>query len=455
MSSNTSQTAAPATNKEEPAPAQENGASPTRVYRGRTVEELIPKIQAELGDDAIVVRRNKGLTGGVGGFFQRPFIEIEARGGQPGVDLFDEPSAAPALPAALEGFASAPQGAGSPLYGQNGAVLPDIAADSAAGSSRGTRSSAPNGLDTSDQRLDDPFAAALAEAEAGAAVLAVEPTVQPDLANDVPGGGHTDRRPITGASAPSGRARSSIERSLVDVGLGEELVKELIEAAAAHVLPLMPSRSGLAPAVRSALRQCIPTCPPPPASGAMVAVVGPGGSGRTSCCQAILETYRTRSTVPAVCAEFVATEARGRHLIVLGPDIREPTPITHPQVARGLRRARGEGLLLLDMPPVSPADADAIRALAALLDGLQPDRVIVALPATLGAKAAAQLLGALRPLHARSLAITHADETDQLGVAVQAACTFDLAPEYMLERGRGSEGLTALDPTYLANRLLP
>jgi hypothetical protein len=51
----------------------------TTTYRGRSLEELLPKIRAELGPDAIVLRRREGLAGGVGGFFQRPFVEVEAR----------------------------------------------------------------------------------------------------------------------------------------------------------------------------------------------------------------------------------------------------------------------------------------------------------------------------------------------------------------------------------------
>ncbi len=74
----------------------------TRIYRGRTVDELIPKIQTELGADAIVVRHHKGLTGGIGGFFQRPFVEIEAKPGTPRIDRYDDEDAEPALPDALE-----------------------------------------------------------------------------------------------------------------------------------------------------------------------------------------------------------------------------------------------------------------------------------------------------------------------------------------------------------------
>ena len=50
----------------------------TKTYRGRTLEEVLPKIKAELGPDAVIVRQRDGLMGGVGGFFQRPCIEVDA-----------------------------------------------------------------------------------------------------------------------------------------------------------------------------------------------------------------------------------------------------------------------------------------------------------------------------------------------------------------------------------------
>jgi hypothetical protein len=64
--------------------------SETRTYRGGSLEELLPRIRAELGDDAVVIRQREGLTGGVAGFFQRRTVEIEARRGQSslGVEWF-------------------------------------------------------------------------------------------------------------------------------------------------------------------------------------------------------------------------------------------------------------------------------------------------------------------------------------------------------------------------------
>src|SRR3954452_16811652 len=51
----------------------------TKTFRGRSLEDVLPQIKADLGPDAEIVRQREGLTGGVGGFFQRACIEVEAR----------------------------------------------------------------------------------------------------------------------------------------------------------------------------------------------------------------------------------------------------------------------------------------------------------------------------------------------------------------------------------------
>ena len=80
-----------------------------RTYRGRSVEELIPRIERDLGADAVIVRRREGLTGGVLGFFQHAFVEIEAMPGAPRVDVYDDDAAATPPP---------PQAATAPRAGE-------------------------------------------------------------------------------------------------------------------------------------------------------------------------------------------------------------------------------------------------------------------------------------------------------------------------------------------------
>jgi flagellar biosynthesis GTPase FlhF len=60
-----------------------------RTYRGRTIEELIPRIRAELGPDAIILREREGLTGGIGGFFAQRCVEIDAQAA-PRLSVYDD-----------------------------------------------------------------------------------------------------------------------------------------------------------------------------------------------------------------------------------------------------------------------------------------------------------------------------------------------------------------------------
>ncbi|HWH95657.1 MAG TPA: hypothetical protein VNT03_17490, partial [Baekduia sp.] len=54
----------------------------TFTYRGRSLDELVPRIRQELGDDAVIVSRRETTSGGVGGFFAKREIEVEVRPGE-------------------------------------------------------------------------------------------------------------------------------------------------------------------------------------------------------------------------------------------------------------------------------------------------------------------------------------------------------------------------------------
>ncbi|HME04696.1 MAG TPA: hypothetical protein VKG38_16865 [Solirubrobacteraceae bacterium] len=508
------------------APASASAEMASRVYRGRSIEELIPKIQIELGHEAIILRRRSGLTGGIAGFFQRRFVEIEARPGAPRIDLYDDPGArgqepgmassagagaraksapdttAPPRPQpvprreehrpapppehqpALAEVPSAPPRAdpapaqprtdrapAEPRVGRSPAAPP--ADTSRAGRLQSYSRSPDYGL-TAGAHIDTPTADAdssdpgssVAEGVNGSRLdtqdgfreLTPESLLSPPRARNgtAPAISLEDGYSFAAALAEAEEAlpHAGVEESLLELGMGEQMVGELVEIAERDALPLMTPRASMADAVRLVLRIRIPRGKPLAAGSATVAVVGSGGSGKTALCTALLERHRRSETKPAACATILAPQGPGGHAMVLAPHIPEPTPIADPRAAGALRRAHEEGLLLLDMPAVSPGDRQSVDALAALLETLAPDRVILALPATLGARPASQLLGAMRPLRASALAITHADETDQLGVAVQTACAFGLAPEYLLDFARGNGGLRQIDPTYLADRLL-
>jgi hypothetical protein len=75
-----------------PAPEATTGVT---TFRGRSLEEILPQIREQLGPDAVVLRQRDGLMGGIGGFFQQRFVEIDAQPGGPRIDVYDEPPAHP------------------------------------------------------------------------------------------------------------------------------------------------------------------------------------------------------------------------------------------------------------------------------------------------------------------------------------------------------------------------
>jgi flagellar biosynthesis GTPase FlhF len=67
-----------------------------RAFRGKSLEEILPQIREALGEDAIILRQREGLSGGVGGFFQQRFVEVEAVAGLVrGFDAYDDEPAFP------------------------------------------------------------------------------------------------------------------------------------------------------------------------------------------------------------------------------------------------------------------------------------------------------------------------------------------------------------------------
>ncbi|HTC60777.1 MAG TPA: hypothetical protein VK691_11750 [Solirubrobacteraceae bacterium] len=463
------------------------------TYRGRTVEELLPKIQDELGANAIIVRRREGLTGGIAGFFQRRFVELDATEGGPQIDVYDEPgtsathSFAPERELPLHQRPAPEAEALSPL--NTAYVTERLAALARAGPLEparlparahqgGLRHGGPQAEPTAHLPQEagttdpgDPFALMLEHASlhdhervpAPWSSMSAAPGQSPPFVQGPPLSQSAAPRPSAGelarasgqSRAPkSSRARAKIQEGLLALGVSEQFSEELIDGAAVHIRPFAP-RASLSQAVRTALTGRIPVAPPLPARGAAIVLVGPGGAGKTSCCAALLGAYRKGSALPASCATLIKGHAGSELQMLLSPYVMKPTAIDTTRAVRALRRTKSEGLLVIDTPPLSPGDRSGIRKLASLLAGLEPERIVVVLPTTLSAVAARQLLEALAPLKANALALTHADDTDQIGMAIEAACKFGLAPEYMLGRARkGGWTVGRLDPAGLAAKLV-
>jgi flagellar biosynthesis GTPase FlhF len=424
--------------QEQPLPV---GESPSgHLYRGRTVAELIPRIQSELGPEAIVLRRRSGLEGGLGGFFQRPFVEIEAREGGARIDLYDGRVETPE-PTDFSAFELASI-AEQPTAPDAGDFADALAAAGISISDTRPAEARETATPAAAKPLVSPHAlSAYAEAstESPTADLAEEivPAVEPAA---------------TPAATPS-KTRRAVLKELLATGMNERFAEDLIDAASVHVLAFSP-RIGLRNAVRIELERRIPVASPLPSRGAAIVLVGPGGAGKTRCIAALAGIYGRSQAFTTSCAALHSEGKDDSLKLILDPACSTPTDASSPRALRALAAARAEGLTLVDTHSLSPADHAQVKALGKLFCTVKPDRVTIALPATLSAKASSQLLKALMPLGPSALAITHSDETDQIGVAVQAACESGIAPEYLLGGGRIERALSTLTPASLAQRLL-
>jgi flagellar biosynthesis GTPase FlhF len=258
-----------------------------------------------------------------------------------------------------------------------------------------------------------------------------------------------------GAGTPlDGAAAITIARDLALRGASEQLASVLVSEAAAHGSVFADGHS-LRAGARAQLARRIVQPPPLPASGAAVAFVGAGGAGKTSCAAALASAYARTSTL-AVSALSLRCPDGGRMLAeLLRGDRAEVQAIAPLQAARAVRDRRSGGLTILDTAAVNPSDSAAVAALSAELEPLALDAIYVALPATLGPHAARSVVASFSALGATAIAITHADETDQIGVAVEIVA-INLIPLAYVHAGTDpTTALNALDPKAIAARLVP
>jgi flagellar biosynthesis GTPase FlhF len=251
----------------------------------------------------------------------------------------------------------------------------------------------------------------------------------------------------------AGEAREAGE-FLIARGVSARLAEDLIGEARTHDLPFA-GVGGMRDALLACVARRLPCSEGLPRSGALVALVGGGGSGKTRCAAAIAASYRGASALD-VRAVVLGRYDSGAELSALV----EPQGVSVQTAERGSRAAaaiavsRGGAIVIADTPTISPADPAGIGMLAVELAALRPEAVLVTLPATSNTTAARQLLAALAPLSPTGIVVTHADETDQLGAAVELSLETRL-PIMFIHDGLDLPGaLSPAQPSSVAERLL-
>jgi flagellar biosynthesis GTPase FlhF len=442
-----------------------------RTYRARKLEDLIPQIRADLGPDAIILRQREGLTGGVGGFFAQRCVEVEAQPAPAKVDILADDELELDEPEPTQ-------------VAEEVAVTPTpVAADRPA--EQTPADEAPAGVD--EDSLFESFAASLEEAAAHvgdmqqlAAAVDVdlpEPTTEPEPAPEpepelvlpeaetgMPESATPEpivvARPQQAfaakqAGVPEAEEISTVIAELSAQGISHQWAHELVVAAAAHRSPLT-AQASLRDAVRATLAATIPAPAPLPATGAAVGFVGTGGAGKTRCAAALSRAYAQASTLAASVVSLASSDwGSAIKDLLRGENVWVTVAPGTTEAASAIASGRDGGLVVIDTAAVSPADPSAVAALAAELEPLQLDAIYIAVPATFSVHAAQKLVDGLEALGADGIAVTHADEADQLGIAAELAYLSGMPIAYIHHGLDGDQAMHAADPASLAARLLP
>jgi flagellar biosynthesis protein FlhF len=426
-----------------------------KTFRGRSLDEVLPQIRAELGADAIVVRRREGLAGGVAGFFQRSYVEVDARSAHDDEKSLEarndrataEGFESPAIRALVDQaapFADALAQAQSPV----GARAHEVLIAAAQGAAR----------DLADAPAAEPVSAGLYGPQPNrAAIEDAAPVYEPVSvpAEMIPPAVHEMPAPEPrlpsreGLGAERPNVADAHEQRLVAAGLSAAFAKDIVAEAVAHGLPFADARN-IKKLIRTTLSRRMPIMADLGGEARTIAFVGAGGAGKTSATERLATAYAKADADVVVVAlragdggVGLASRLEPLGVSVIAADNAE-------QAARRIAR-REATLTIVDAPAAGPADRAAVARIAEDLKTLGVNEVHLTLPATLSAAAADELASALAPLGVTHIALTHADQTTRPGAPVELAVTGRRALSYVCSRA----AIEPVDPDALAKQLLP
>ena len=267
-----------------------NGSDDVKTFRGRSLEELLPQIRAELGPDAIVLRRREGLGGGVGGFFQRPYVEVDARA--PHGD--ERPLEIRTDRATVEGLCSP---AVQALFEQATPFADALAAAARDARMEDDTFSASSTIDPEPREEPEPdefFAAP-------SGLYGPQPNVVGDRRRGARPGPRPEPEPVAPAAAAPAEtttvtrpvAADAAEDRLIEAGLSPALAADVVGEAVVHALPFSTPRN-LKKLIRAALARRIPVTTALGPGPRTIAVIGGGGAGKTSAIAHLAAAYAAR-----------------------------------------------------------------------------------------------------------------------------------------------------------------
>jgi len=400
-----------------------NGHTDTKTYRGESLEELLPKIADDLGPDAVITRQRNGIVGGIGGFFGKKVLEVEARPGSrppampPSVLIDAYDNGAALEPAAPEAYDDAAEG---------DVVEPPVSASSFAA-------------------LVDELAASAATAAAPQPERAAEPEPEPEP--------EPETAPAEAAPAVSANPiyeGIGVGHSLVWAGLSSEPVASLIGSVLRHS-SLFSADKPLVEQVKAALAQQIPVATGWTTDRHVLAVIGPSGSGRTHAAAAIAQAYSHARISSAVLSLESPRTALGLGALLETPEVGFDVAPSLDEVDYALQRLASYGLIVVDTPGFANTDPNGIEKLSRLLEKVGVDSIHLVVPAGITADAAGAMSSALAGrIDYTHIMVSQLNKDARVGGAVGLAIGTQRPISYLMS----DEDLRVPDAFELAERVL-
>ncbi|MGK2936442.1 MAG: hypothetical protein ACSLFR_01355, partial [Solirubrobacteraceae bacterium] len=261
------------------------------------------------------------------------------------------------------------------------------------------------------------------------------------------------------AAAPADRPAKAARATdlLTDRGLSPAFSAHVVDEVMAYRVPLQPG-ARLTTLVSRELAQRIPVSRL--ARPGVSAWVGAGGSGKTSAIAALARAHTEAGTLQVACVSLRTPDGGATLRTALqGADVHVYVPADDAEAVALVAQLTAAGMtVIVDTPSISPRNAAEIKALGRRLRRMGVEDVHLCIPATLGLEVARDVLAATATLKPTALTITHADETERVGAAIQLAIDAALPVGYInfgpTHPGSTGRGLRAADPVELARAII-
>ena len=425
-----------------------NARHRTTTYRGSTLEEVLPRIRSELGPDAVIVRQREGVIGGVGGFFGKKCVEIEARAAvvptQPSrtvIDAYDTGEPRPDPKSALL----------QTLMDQSSPFASELS--DALAQSRAMTPAEPRAEASAEAPAPAPAAtpsAAPAETRAEAPTV-IRATMSSEPSADEPIEARVKVWRPQAVAAPT-HDPAAAHAGLIAAGFGVAIADDIVAEAAQTLLPFAPGVPFEVLAHRALTRR-IRVSAGTEKRRRIIALIGAAGSGRTLTTAKLCHTYAAAGRkVLAVSVEHARaafelarlTEHDGIAFEIAS----RPEAISRAH----LRKAE---IAVIDTPPLDPRDPRSVKRTARLLEKVQANETHVVMRSDIDFESGRALLEQLSgPLAPSQILVTGADRASETCMPVVLSLDFGLPISFITDSPLSTSGLHPAEPEELVKMVL-